>query len=600
MAIFKLPTTTEIINNTKKTLKRFPLAIGLMTALTFYSIFLIHKESIDNTDKFYFVIHVLMIGSIWAIALSIFNEIKQKTTGFKWISNIILVLVVVGYFFLFNDFGSDKLLYRIFIITIISIFFVLFLPYLSKNKQLDYWNYNKEIFLRLALTTIYSIVLYVGLVIALSVVNLLFQLDINEKIYFDIWVVVVGIFAFWMFLNGFPKDFYLKTKNNYHYPKGLKIFVQFIQLPLTTLYLVILYVYAAKILFIWQLPEGSVSYMVLVFSAIGLFALMLIFPIQNDDNNKWIKTFAKGFYWALFPLIILLFVAILIRVAEYGITENRFYVMIMAIWLAAVAIYMLVTKQKNIKIITISFSVLFFVSSFGPLSAFNLAKISQLNRLENILIENNIFVNGKINKDAPPVADSIYEQISDISEYVITNHGEKIVQERFNVDFETDEEYSTRYYLNNAFLDSLNIKVDYDVATDDGYFFYTYDAPFIDISQYDYYYFYKQYGNNINKEVALNDSLNFIIQVKNDDFIVKINDVSDSFSMVDFRKELFEKYSNSYGETLTDEDATFIFELNKYNAKVIINQFEGDFYNDTLNNNLLKATILIGDLRNRN
>ena len=587
--MFKLPSTKEIIDSTIETIKRFPLAIVLMTSLVFYSIVLIHNEVNWNAPEFLLVIHVLIIGSIWAIGLTVFNEINLKKSIFKWISNIILILILIGYFFLFNDFESDKIIYRILIITIISVFVVLFLPYLSKNKQNDYWDYNRKIFQRLTLTTVYSVILYIGLIIALTIVNLLFELKI-EYLYFDIWIVIVGIFAFLMFLNGFPKEYYSENEKKYDYPKPLKIFVQFILLPLVTLYLLILYAYFAKSIFLWELPEGTVSYLVLLFSALGIFSLIIIFPIQNDDNNKWIKNFSKGFYWALFPLIILLFVAILTRVLEYGITENRFYVLIMAIWLAAIATYMLITKQKNIKIITISFSILFFVSSFGPLSAFNVSKISQLNRLDKILIENNIIVDGKINSKTIDIKDSTFYQIEDISKYIINNHGKRTLEDRYNLKLNSVDDF--RYMSDNVFADTLNVNIIYsDTTYYSNYFYFTYTPDFIDVSDYNYYYLFENYDRYDSFDVVFNDSIIFNFNEEESELIIEVDNQQHIINLQDLFTSLSNKHSND--SNLDKNDATFNFSINNYEIQMIINNFNGNNFENDFEITWFKAVFLI-------
>ncbi|MBN2894177.1 MAG: DUF4153 domain-containing protein [Bacteroidales bacterium] len=593
--MFKFPTTKEIIKSTKDTFKRFPLAIFFMIVLTFYSIFLVHSNG-DLNERLYIIIHVLILGSIWAIGLTIFNEVKEKSSIFKYVSNIILVLVLVGYFFLFNDLESDKVLYRILIITAVSIFAVLFMPYLSKNKQLDYWDFNKEIFMRLSLTVVYSVVIYAGIAIALSIVNLLFDSGINERVYFDLWIIVVGIFAFLMFLGGFPKEYFLKSTNDYNYPKSLKIFVQFILLPLTTIYMVILYFYIGKILINWELPQGSVSYLVLIFSALGMFALMLIYPVQNDNNQKWIRTFGKGMYWAILPLIILLFVAIFIRVGEYGITENRFYVVVLAFWLAGVTIYQLITKQKNIKMITISFSIVFFLASFGPWSAFNVAKISQFNRLDKMLVENGIIVDGKIVQNIE-LNDSIYNEIYNSTSHIISNNGTQLFEKNYNFKFNKDDEYYSGWNLAYQFIDSLHLIVNYDyISENNEYFYYNFVPEIIKISDYDFYYHNEQYYNSDSTSITIEDNVILKLYSKGNDFIISLNNEEKVFDLDSFQNILSKKYTNSYGEIINEEDATQYFTFKNFEMKMIVEYLEGDTYSDTINYNWFKTTFLIKDL----
>jgi hypothetical protein len=45
----------------------------------------------------------------------------------------------------------------------------------------------------------------------------------------------------------------------------------------------------------------------------------------EPETNEWIRTFTKRFFFALFPLIVLLILAVGRRVSEYGVTENRYF-----------------------------------------------------------------------------------------------------------------------------------------------------------------------------------------------------------------------------------------------------------------------------------
>ena len=76
-------------------------------------------------------------------------------------------------------------------------------------------------------------------------------------------------------------------------------------------------------------------------------SLLLIHPIRTREGNRWIQTFGRWFYLALFPLIVLLFVAISERLGTYGITENRYFILVLACWLLGIALYMLLSQRDR-------------------------------------------------------------------------------------------------------------------------------------------------------------------------------------------------------------------------------------------------------------
>ena len=43
--------------------------------------------------------------------------------------------------------------------------------------------------------------------LALTSLHLLFEIHIHEKLYFDMYIFIAGIFNTWFFLSGIPEDF---------------------------------------------------------------------------------------------------------------------------------------------------------------------------------------------------------------------------------------------------------------------------------------------------------------------------------------------------------------------------------------------------------
>ena len=111
--------------------------------------------------------------------------------------------------------------------------------------------------MRFLLAYLYSNVLFLGLAIALASADHLFGFDVEENNYLYLFAIIAGVFNTWVFLAGVPKD--LNTLNQTtDYPKGLKLFTQYILLPLVSLYFVILIAYELKITIEWNWPRGTV------------------------------------------------------------------------------------------------------------------------------------------------------------------------------------------------------------------------------------------------------------------------------------------------------------------------------------------------------
>jgi len=495
--MFKLPSLTNLLKESGATLKRFPLVIIAAVAATFIAMYLIHTAYSDRKEVEYLwkVIMCCYLGLNLFLAAELFSESKELIAKRLLLQLFALGLIICYYFILpdFKDFGVREIaryiLYALGLHLLVS-----FAPFINTGNINGFWQYNKTLFLRFLTSALYCGVLFIGLALALLAIDNLFKVDLNDDLYADLWWFLAGVFNTWFFLAGIPKQF-PALNTTIHYPKGLKIFTQFVLLPLVTIYLLILYAYGAKITIAMELPKGWVSYLVIYFSIAGILSLLLIWPIRESEGNGWIKIFSRWFYTALYPLIILLALAIYERVSQYGITENRYFVLLIAAWLVGIATYFLISKTKNIKLIPISLCFTAFLSSFGPWGVFSISEKSQVGRLKKILLEEKILINGKIKKAEPELKGEPAEKITAIIDYLDNVHGFYSIQPWFtqNLDSLYKMKDTTSYYRNphkETILDLMGVHESY--ANDRYNESYFYISPkssqtAFDINGFDYY-----------------------------------------------------------------------------------------------------------------
>lgn len=407
-----------------QTAKRFPLvllAAILGSGVAIYMVDLRHAEQ-DLQETCACLIMACALGLTLFFSLTIFSEKNAHSKGMYWILQGAGLAVLVGYYFFLRTCFIQIEFVRYALINIAMHLLVSFAGFTGKGHLHGFWQFNKTLFLRFLLAAVYSATLYLGIALALAAVDQLFDVKIKGESYFRLWVIVAGIFNTWFFLAGVPRN-YEELDTNENYPKGLKIFTQYVLLPLVTLYLLILYTYMGKIIATQSLPKGWVSYLVIGFSVAGILALLLIHPIRNKEGNNWIHIFSKWFYGALYPLVIMLFFAIGRRISDYGITENRYFIIVLAIWLTLVSTYFLFSKASNIKYIPISLCLIALLSSFGPWGAFSISENSQFKILEKVLTENKVIVDGKYNPKHEAVPDSVADQVTSIVRYFADFHG---------------------------------------------------------------------------------------------------------------------------------------------------------------------------------
>ncbi len=461
----KLPSFTALLNLVFNTFKRFSFAIIAAIIGTVFNI-LLARLPFNQTNTHHWYWNAVMscyLGMLLLIALTVLAERKVLSNNIKFLLQLFgIALAIIYYFSLPDEFMMISTI-RFVLFALGLHLLIAFIPFITHGEMNAFWQYNKMLFLRILIGAIYTAVLYVGLALALLAIEKLFTINVDRNLYFYLWLVLTGVFNTCFFLAGFPEN-YADLEENSDYPKGLKIFTQYVLLPIITVYLLILYAYMFKILFTQQWPVGWVSYLVLGFSVAGILSLLLIHPIRNDANNKWMLGFSRFFYFAIFPLLILLFFAIERRISDYGITELRYFVLVLALWLFFIATYFLVSKKKNIKIIPMSLCVLAFLTSFGPWSAFSVSLNSQKNHFVKLMEKNKLLINGKLIKSSSQPSFNDRKQISSITEYMVSIHGYKVLQPYFtqNLDslFKRDslDTEILSYTKTNKLLDLMNIK----------------------------------------------------------------------------------------------------------------------------------------------
>ncbi|HET6528605.1 MAG TPA: DUF4153 domain-containing protein [Balneolaceae bacterium] len=431
----KLPSLDYIFKKAFYVLKRFPFAMAAAALAGVIAGCL--AEQLSNQPEYLFNILLAAILGIPLFTVLQFVSEKRDWNRSLWtlVNAAALAVLVFYYFLLPQDFDQTPayhvyryLLYLLGVHLLVSIG-----PFLGKDETNAFWQYNKTLFLRFLTSVLFSGVLFLGLAIALLSIDALLGVQIDDETYLQLFALLAFIFNTWFFLAGMPKslDYFNRVDD---YPKGLKIFTQNILIPLVIIYLAILYVYTGKILILWAWPEGWVSNLILSFSIVGIFAILLLYPIQNKLENRWIKRFSKSYFWSLVPLVILLLLAIWRRIWEYGFTIERYFVLILGLWLTGVVLYFIISKIQNIKLIPTSLCLIAFLISFGPWGAFSISEQSQTHRLQAFLKQNGILENGSIQPASGAISFEEQMEISSIVRYLVYNHGAESFQPWFEQD----------------------------------------------------------------------------------------------------------------------------------------------------------------------
>lgn len=429
----KLPSLQTIFDETGRTIGRFPLACVSAFAATIVGLVLIDRGEPFPSSILYNVLFAALLGFPLFATIALVARAKDWRAWQSVGMQAVVLPVLIAYVCTIPSdltHAPAAVFLRQLLLALVLVLLAMVAPFAGRGRHNGFWQYNKTLFFRLLTAVLFSFVLILGLSVALAALDNLFGMDIPGKRYGELWVAIAGFFAPLFFLSGIPEN--LDTLDALDdYPRGLRVFAQYILASLVIVYLIILYAYIAKIVGQWSWPQGWVSRLILGFSATGIFALALLYPIRERAENRWVKSALRCFWIVILPLVVVLVLAIWRRVSEYGLTESRYIGIVLALWLAAMALYFIFSKTKSLKIIPASLCVLTLAISFGPWGVFHVSEQSQVNRLQRLLEANHRLVDNRVTAAGDSVGVEDTRQINAIIAYLNDMHGYAKIQPWF-------------------------------------------------------------------------------------------------------------------------------------------------------------------------
>ncbi|MFH0988458.1 MAG: DUF4153 domain-containing protein [bacterium] len=508
----KLPSFRQLLQDSARTSSRFPLVFLAATVGTVAAILLVDHEGPPQPTILFNILLAAILGIPLLIALVLFAE-RQKWSFLKsGVLQFVGILFLVGYALTVpsNLIGAPAITFiRLSAFALALHLLVSVAPFITKDEINGFWQFNKMMLLQSLVAILYSIILYAGLSLALAALDNLFGMDVPGKRYGELWIAINGIVMTWFFLSGVPHEIeQLETTTDY--PKALRVFGQYILLPMLIIYGIILYAYLGKILLTWSWPEGWVGRLILGFAGSAFFTFVILYPIRHRIENQWIPKAMRWFLFLLIPQIVILFPALWRRISEYGMTESRYIGLLLGVWITVMTVYFLFSKKQNIKLIPGSLCILAILTSIGPWSMFEISERSQIGHLQELLTKNSILINSTIQRSTIDIPFKDTKQISSILDYLFMIHGYTQIQPWFSESLLTDSPNRTSWYKEPSEIAKI-LGVTY-VRTwygSDGTrtSFTAKEGAIIDIKGYDYLLRAERIGTTFGKKEFANDVL---------------------------------------------------------------------------------------------
>ncbi len=164
--------------------------------------------------------------------------------------------------------------------------------------------------------------------------------------------------------------------------------IRYLFIPLVLSYIIVMYLYVLKVILKMELPNGAVSWLVTTMIISYLAVIYLQYPHLKGNSNTIEKKMTHYLPIVMLPPIILMTIGIIRRFSDYGITDNRLYILTLNIWFYIVCIGLFLQKSHRIHWISLSFGLIFFVTSALPVNYRNISKWVIKKEISSFLLQN--------------------------------------------------------------------------------------------------------------------------------------------------------------------------------------------------------------------
>ncbi|MFO7586723.1 MAG: DUF4153 domain-containing protein [Gemmatimonadota bacterium] len=414
----RFPSLETLADGVARTARRFPLVLLCGAAAAAAGWWMLGSDGGEARQLPERILYVATLGIPAFLGARLLAE-RHDWTGFRAVLPAAAAAALLAVVYLLRPGWADPIAAARYVQISAGLhLFVAVGPFLRAGDQNGFWQYNRFLLLRFLVGSVFAVVLFGGLAIALAAVDNLLGVTVEEETYGRLWFAVAFVFHPWYFLGGAPDDLPGLDRET-DYPAVLKVFGQYILAPIVALYLVILTVYLAKILVTRVWPSGWIGWLVSSVAAAGILSLLILHPVRERKENRWVATYARWFFVALLPSVAMLLMAAWKRIDQYGVTERRYFLVVLALWLAGVSVWCIVRRQPSIKAIPATLCAIAFLTLVGPWGAYAVSERSQTARLRGLLEANGMLADATLRAPAAEVPYEDRREISAVVRYLV-------------------------------------------------------------------------------------------------------------------------------------------------------------------------------------
>ncbi len=390
---------TRFFGNWIVALKTFPIAHLILVFLTGYGFYFI--DASWGRDESW----TLLVAGFLGLLLSLVGPLlklhaegdEKKMSLLSRGIQIFALLFIGGYDWILEtmstapSYAESLLYFWIFPLLVLGI--LTLIAWIFKSKENKIWFSWTSWLHGIVFWVLAGLIVWGGLSAALGSINALFDIDFNRK-----WYQYFGVFSLIFLAGSFILNHY--TFVVAELPKGsksdfelfstrlMRIFGSYIFLPLALVYLAIFAAYAIKILITGVRPKGIMVWLGTGYFAWGMLTYYFTFPEQTKFFH-WIR---RVLFVSFVMVALMMLGALGIRVKQYGISINRYFVGMFILFIIAFSSLAFFFSKGRIRLFISLLFGLSLIALYGPLSARNIAFSAQKHRIETLLLKENIYL----------------------------------------------------------------------------------------------------------------------------------------------------------------------------------------------------------------
>lgn len=310
--------------------------------------------------------------------------------------------------------------------------------------------YSVRFLRRFAMAAVFGVVLFAGLVGAYGAVTSLFGLSYDPDFVAHALAWILGAAAPGVFVAGLPSIARPEPEElDGLQSRALTLAGNWLFTPLAGLYLVILYVYEARILWTGEAPKNLLSPLALGAAIVVIIGLFLLDHLRHTERGRRLVDRIEWIPVAYAPVIPMPIWAIGVRIHQHGWTEFRYVRMLASVGVAVAFSYAAVAKLRgkspSVQVLPATFAAVCLLGSVGPWSVVDLPRWSQSQHLRAELDRAGALEDGAIRDLEPGRAaeldSELVQNIQSRARYLDDRYGRSALQNVADSGLDSDAQH---------------------------------------------------------------------------------------------------------------------------------------------------------------